>query len=314
MSNTGLQQEDLFAAILRHVADGIVAIDSKLLVIFMNPAAERRSGWTEGEARGKLVPTVLSLIESNNFSPLIPNALPKDETPMLFRDVILKNHEGGTYIVDGSITGIQSPEKELSGYVLVFRDISEIKKMSAVIDYHSSHDGLTGMNNQDSFIQQLQEALNLLRREGGNHILLELASDQYQTAANKGGIQAGNELIRQTAELIRSHIQRRDIAARIWEDKFALILRNCSIDDAINVAQRLQSAAHDFTFNFEGFTCSLSFSMGIVVLTDAESKARTILNTADKLCGTAKEQGGNRLIILHDHPESLERPSHTQSF
>jgi diguanylate cyclase (GGDEF)-like protein/PAS domain S-box-containing protein len=298
MDKSILHQERLFSAILNDAHDGIVAIDQKLLVMFINRAAERMSGCTNEEAAGRAVAQILSLIEAQNLSPLIPGGLPQDETPRFFRNVILKSHTGETFIVEGSITKIQSADdNERPEYVMIFRDTSEMKKLSATVDFQASHDTVTGLLNRESFIPKLQEILEDLQRTAGSHVLLGFDIDQYLEPGISSEAVEGDELLREIAGLIRSHVQRRDISARFQDDIFVLILRDCTIEEAARVARRLQEAAGELRFGSGDTAYGISLSMGLLALTDACTGAKDVLQKVDHACTEAKQQGGNRFVI-----------------
>ncbi|QQO09593.1 EAL domain-containing protein [Breznakiella homolactica] len=303
---TTTTQGRLFSAILHYVNDGIVAIDPQLTIMFMNPVAAKMSGWTEEDAQGKPIQQVFSLIDSHNLSHLIPKALPEEDKPSLFRDVIMKSHHGNTIIVDGSITKIQSNEDEPSGYVMMLRDISEMKKLSATIDYQATHDTLTGLSNREGFTIKLQDLLEGLKRNGGFHTLMELDIDRFKVINETGGTAAGDELLRQVTDILRSILQRQDISARLGGDEFAVVLRDCMIEDAIGVAQRLQNLiqSHKFVWNKRMFP--LSLSIGLVPLTDKDHDTHTVLAAADDACTMAKEEGGNGLNVFQSGDERYQ--------
>lgn len=297
MDKSILHQERLFSAILNNVYDGIVAIDQKLLVAFINRAAERMIGCTSEDAEGKAVSQILSLIESQNLSPLIPGGLPRDDTPRLFRNVILRSHTGETFIVEGSVAKIQSTDDtELPEYVMIFRDTSEMKKLSATVDFQASHDALTSLLNRESFIPKLQEVLEDLQRTAGSYVLLGFDIDQYQELSISNEVVAGDEVLREVADSIRSHVQRRDISARFRDDIFVIILRDCTIEEAVRVAQRLREAVREIRFG-PGGTSGISLSMGLLALTDVYTDTREVLQRMDQLCGEARQQGGDRFVI-----------------
>ena len=297
MDKNILHQERLFSAILNNVYDGIIAIDQKLSIMFINCAAERMIGWTNEEAAGKAAPKILSLIEAQNLSPLIPGGLPQDERPMFFLNVILKSHTGETFIVEGSIAKIQAPEDtELPEYVMIFRDTSEMKRLSATVDFQASHDALTGLLNRESFVPKLEEVLEDLQRAAGFYVLLMFDIDQYQEISIGDKIVAGDELLREAADIIRFHVQRRDISARFRDDIFALILRDCTVEEAVGVAQRLREAAGNLRFD-SGGASGISLSMGLLALTDAYTDANDVLRRVDQARSEARRQGGDRLVI-----------------
>lgn len=297
------KQERLFSAILHSVNDGIVAINNDLKILFLNPVAEQMCGWTEEDAKSRPVQQVLSLIESRNLTPLIPEILPEGEQPNFFRDVVMKSRHGHSYIVDGSFTKIHQAENETEGYVMAFRDISEIKRMSATIDYQASHDGLTGLSNREEFSLKLQEILDELKRHGGNHTLVELDVDRFKVVNDTCGPIAGDELLRQIANFIQTLTQRHDFSARLGGDEFAVILRDCALEDAMQVANRLQVAVQNHKFIWQKSLFPITLSIGLVALTEEDRDIHAVLAAADDACYIAKEEGGNRISVFQRSDE-----------
>jgi len=298
------KQERLFSAILHSVNDGIVAIDIDLNILFLNPIAATMSGWSEDEAKGKPIQHIFSMIESRNLSSIIPDSLPlAGEAPTFFRDVIMKSRHGQNYIIDGAMTKIHQAENETEGYVIAFRDISEIKRMSAKIDYQASHDGLTGLSNREEFTLKLGEILDSLKRHGGNHTLVELDVDRFKVVNDTCGPIAGDELLRQIANFIQTLTQRHDFTARLGGDEFAIILRDCDLDDATQVAKRLQTAVQGHKFIWQQNIFPITLSIGMVPLSGEEGDIHAVLAAADDACYIAKEEGGNRINVFQKSDE-----------
>ncbi len=292
------QQERLFSAILHSVHDGIVATGMNTEILFMNPIAEKMCGWNENDAQGKTATTVLSLIDARTLASLIPDGLPTGEHPVFFRDAVMKSRHGQTFTIDGSITKIHQVENETEGYVLAFRDISELKRMSATIDYQASHDSLTGLSNREEFSLRLTELLEDLKRNSGRHTLIELDVDRFKVVNDTCGTVAGDELLRQVANFIQSLTQRHDISARIGGDEFGVILRDCSLEDSMHVAQRLQDAIQSHKFIWQKNLFPITLSIGIVPLTEADIEIHAVLAAADDACYIAKEEGGGRISVF----------------
>jgi diguanylate cyclase (GGDEF)-like protein/PAS domain S-box-containing protein len=307
MGKAVLHQKKLFSAILDHVSDGIVAVDPDMSVIFMNSAAVRMSGWAENEAQGKLIRQVFNLIDPHSLVPLLPAGLPQDDRPRFFQSAIFKSSTGVKLIVDGCVTQIPSANRTPPGYVVVFRDISEVKKLSAVIDHQAYHDSLTSLSNREGFTLQMEELLDGLKRDGREHTLLELDIDGFRMVNDAGGIKAGDEILRQMAELIRSQVQRNDLAARLSGDVFTLVLRNCVIRDAVQVAQRLQGAVRGHEFTHQDRVYPLTVSIGLLPLTGEDEDVHRVLTTAHHACVLAKQAGGDRFMVI-EPPSSAPQP------
>jgi diguanylate cyclase (GGDEF)-like protein/PAS domain S-box-containing protein len=297
------KQERLFSAILHSVNDAIVALGKKQDILFMNPIAEELSGWKEGDARGKDLSEVLELFDPHTMAPIVAQTQSTIEHPLLFREAMLKNTKGQSYIVDGSFTKIHQALNETEGHVLTFRDISELKRMSATISYQASHDGLTGLSNREEFSLRLSELLDELRRATGNHTLIELDVDRFKVVNETCGSIAGDELLRQVANVIQSLTQRNDFSARLGGDEFAVILRDCSLEDSLHVAKRLQDAVQNHKFIWQKSLFPITLSIGVVPLSGEDTDIHAVLAAADDACYIAKEEGGNRISVFQRSAE-----------
>lgn len=292
------EQEQLFSAILHSVNDGIIAVDTSLNILFINPMAENLCGWSDEEIRGKNLVQTVTFLNTKTMLPLFPEALPLEHQFYKFKDVILRNRYGHSYVVDGSITRIHYQGIDIQGYVVAFRDVTEIKRLSATVDYQASHDTLTGLSNRDEFSLHLKTILEDIQKNSGTHTLLQLDIDRFKIVNDTCGTMAGDELLRQIAELLESLTQRNDFVARLGGDEFGLILHDCKLEDAVQVAQRLQNAVQSKKFVWDKNIFPLSFSIGVVPLTADDHDIQSVLAAADDACYVAKEEGGGRIRVF----------------
>lgn len=297
------KQERLFSAILHSVNDGLIAVDNDMTVLFINPVASHMSGWTEEECRGKPIQQILSMIDSKSLNPILPAMLPEGESSNRFRDVILKGRLGQSFILDGAITKIHQAGNEVEGYVIAFRDVTELRKLSATVDYQTSHDKLTGLGNREDFALKLQTVLEELARYGGSHTLLQLDVDRFKIVNDTCGTMAGDELLRQVATYIQTLTQRNDVAARLGGDEFAVLLKDCVLENAMQVAQRLQEAVQNHKFIWQNNLFPITLSIGLVPLSGEDTDIHIVMAAADDACYIAKEEGGNRIRVFQRNEE-----------
>lgn len=297
------RQERLFSAILHSVNDGLIAVDNDLVVLFLNPIASYMSGWTEEESRGKPIHQIVSLIDSKTLNPILPAMLPDGEASNRFRDTILKGRLGQSFILDGAITKIHQVGNEVEGFVIAFRDVTELRKLSATVDYQTSHDKLTGLSNREDFSTKLQVFLEELGRFGGSHTMLQMDVDRFKIVNDTCGTLAGDELLRQVATYIQTLTQRNDITARLGGDEFAIVLKDCLLENALQVAQRLQEAVQNHKFIWQNNLFPITLSIGLVPLSSEDTDIHMVMAAADDACYIAKEEGGNRIRVFQRDEE-----------
>lgn len=123
------EREEWLSALLQSIGDGVIATDSDGLVTFLNPLAEKLTGWKHEEALNKPLDEVFSqatLPGENKSSSAVPGfQLNAERTP---EETLLCSKDGKTFPVEKIIMPLNSSGGNSSGNVLVFRDISARKQ------------------------------------------------------------------------------------------------------------------------------------------------------------------------------------------
>src|SRR5574340_1101047 len=125
-----------------------------------------------------------------------------------------------------------------------------IDQATARLIYQASHDALTGLINRSEFEQRLERTLLSAQQQGREHVLCYMDLDQFKVINDTCGHAAGDELLRQLALLLKGNLRERDTLARLGGDEFALLLENCGIPDALEVADTLCRGELDLKFKW----------------------------------------------------------------
>jgi diguanylate cyclase (GGDEF)-like protein/PAS domain S-box-containing protein len=190
-------------------------------------------------------------------------------------------------------------------YVAIVEDISESHRLSVELRHQANHDSLTGLPNRRAFERSLAETLRRARLDGSHHALGFIDLDDFKIINDTVGHQAGDQLLRQVANLLRHNLREDDLLARLGGDEFAVILGNCGLHQARNVGEKLRSALASATFEWEKSGFRASCSIGIVPINHSSSDAGSLQRTADIACYIAKEQGRNRVYTLREDDQEL---------
>ena len=180
------------------------------------------------------------------------------------------------------------------------------------LSYQASHDTLTGLINRREFEARLERALFSTREHGATHVLCFLDLDQFKLDNDACGHEAGDQLLRHLAYHMRNKIRDRDTLARLGGDEFTLLLENCSLENAQEVARGLLDSIHSFRFSWQGRPFVIGGSIGLVAITRKSDSVASILSNADAACYTAKDLGRNRIYVFQTPDEGGElRPAGT---
>jgi diguanylate cyclase (GGDEF)-like protein len=182
-----------------------------------------------------------------------------------------------------------------------------IDQTTARLVYQASHDTLTGLINRREFEQRLERALLSALQQDREHALCYMDLDQFKVINDSCGHVAGDEMLRQLALLLRANLRERDILARLGGDEFALLLENCSIEDALQVADSFRAEVQRFRFKWEDRIFAVSMSMGMVAINRDSGSAASLLSAADAACFVAKDRGRNRIHLYESRDLDLAR-------
>ena len=166
---------------------------------------------------------------------------------------------------------------------------------------------LTGLVNRKEFENRLENALVSAKSFNREHGLLYLDLDQFKIVNDTCGHHAGDELLRQLADVLGAHIRHRDTLARMGGDEFAILLENSSLDQAQSIAEKITEIVQDFRYSFENRIFKVGASIGVVPINNDTRDIQTVLSDADSACYAAKEAGRNR-VEIHS-PDNVELQS-----
>ncbi|MDX1433753.1 MAG: PAS domain S-box protein, partial [Gammaproteobacteria bacterium] len=107
---------------------------------------------------------------------------------------------------------------------VVCRDVTDAHDLSQELSYQATHDSLTGLVNRRELEHRLARVLDTARSDSSEHALCYLDLDQFKVINDTCGHVAGDELLRQLTEVLRSQVRRRDTLARLGGDEFGVLM------------------------------------------------------------------------------------------
>jgi len=295
------EQHELLRVTLQSVADAIVTTDAEGNVSLLNPVAERLTGWSTSEARGKGLSEVLYVVA--DASAVASQSGNHD---------LLISRSGRSYGIERSVTPILKEDGSVLGEVCVFRDVTEQRRSYAQIAYRATHDMLTGLANRSEFEMQLGRALHAARTTQVQHALMYIDLDQFKRLNDACGHAAGDRLLKQFASLLTATVRGGDTVSRLGGDEFAVILEICALDEARRLAQEICDHMENFRFSHGELKFRVGASIGVVKIDNHWQTEAALLQAADAACFAAKEAGRNRVhlwgetdLAVHAREEGL---------
>ncbi len=179
------------------------------------------------------------------------------------------------------------------------------RRAESAIQHLAFHDVLTGLVNRSEFERRLNRALVTAKRDNIRHALLFLDLDQFKVVNDTCGHAAGDELLKQVAIILHEQVRGRDTLARLGGDEFAVLLENCPLEKARNIAGKLRKSVQAFRFVWENKVFSIGVSIGVVAIDHTSANTSELLSMADLACYTAKDQGRNCIQVYRESDEQL---------
>ena len=304
---TGQIESELFEAkeqaevTLHAIGDAVITTNADGAVVYLNPVAERLTGWTLKEAAGMPLKKVyhLKAEEKEDFTYSAFHSTGGRKSSDLHHHSVLVSRNQEEHIVKDTASTLRKNDGAEFGRVIVSRDVTTERKLTKQLAWQACHDSLTALVNRREFENILQYILENERHYDKQYALLYMDLDQFKLVNDTCGHSAGDELLKQLSALLSTHIREADTLARLGGDEFGLILDGCPVDQALRVAKQLIGAVSDFRFVWKGKIFTLGISIGLVMLDEYSKDANTLLSAADAACFIAKDKGRNRVWLHH---------------
>ncbi len=280
---------------LESVSNGVIAVDSHGLTEYVNPAAERITGWLNTQTRRTPIAQLFATTQSQTI-----------EGEM---QTLLKTKSGAFVPIESMVTRATRPNNIEAGQVITFRDVGAAQRLQQELSFQANHDTLTGLHNRRAFERELRE-MTEVGKTNAPCALLYLDLDQFKVLNDTCGHDAGDQLLAQLGKVLKDMIAPPDLFARTGGDEFAVLLRNRTDQQAMTVAESLRKAILDFRFILRELSFSVGVSIGIAPFVAGKDVAGDVLSRADVACYRAKEEGRNRIFVYRiGDTEMLERHS-----
>ncbi len=155
----------------------------------------------------------------------------------------------------------------------------------------ASHDALTGLANRGYFFQRLEEEIARSKRAHEGFAVLFIDLDGFKAINDQLGHQAGDEILQQTAQRLRSVCRESDLAARFGGDEFALIVAGANDCDAVRHPARRIAEAMSHPVHWQGQTLRLTASVGVSLFPQNGATPDELTHNADLAMYQVKRQG-----------------------
>lgn len=284
-SNRAAQMyKDLFDA----ASEGMMLLDVHQRAILVNRSFELMCDQTADELRAQENPSFLNEagkpLDTEIWSQVFYHDTWSGEAS--FR------HQSGLNVpVWLTIDALKDDEGQNTHFLILSRDITQLKETQQQLSYFASHDQLTGLPNRAYFQEHLSDAIARSKRTGAMGALFFMDLDNFKSINDTLGHPVGDALLKEMAKRLSEFVRDGEMVSRFGGDEFTLVVENLGqAEDAAIVAQRVLKE-FESPFDCDGKDLDMRCSIGISLFPQDSDCHDSIIRQADTAMYAAKQAG-----------------------
>ena len=291
-----VEAEQFNQTLLNSLGEGVFGINAEGQFTFVNPAGLQLLGYDREEellgrnshhlthhtdAEGQPYPE-----EAGPIYQVMQTGVPLKA----WRDKFWRS-DGSSFPVETYATPLWRGLGTVFGGVVVFRDISEQKRLERELEHQATHDRLTGLHNRSFFDQILDKQIRQTTRYGYHLSLILLDIDHFKVINDAHGHLVGDEILKGLATRLASRLREADTSARWGGEEFVALLPNTQGTAARELAEDLREQVAQEAFPDVG---RVTISLGVAALQPGDS-AKDLTKRTDDALYAAKAAGRNQV-------------------
>lgn len=282
----------LASHVFEYCGEAMLVADRNNLIVNVNPAFTRVTGYTLGEVRGRHQSLLASERYSAEESQRIWEILQDQD---LWQGEVWIRHKDGSELPELlTLSIVRDRQGEIDFVIASYADISEQKATEETIKKAANHDALTGLSNRLFLQSALQRAIVLARRQERQLAVMFLDIDRFKQVNDTLGHDVGDGLLIAIAERLKRCVRESDLVARLGGDEFVVVLiDNHGGESAARAAEKILYELGS-PYQIGSHTLHSVPSIGISLFPQDGDDFVALMKRADEAMYRAKSQGGNR--------------------
>jgi diguanylate cyclase (GGDEF)-like protein/PAS domain S-box-containing protein len=286
----------LAASVFANSYDGVIITDARNIVVDINPAFSRITGYSRADIIGQSPKILASGRQDAQFYAGMWQSL--CEHDFWQGEIWNRRKDGHVYAERLAISAVRDGAGQLQHYIGVFTDISQIKAHEAELDHIAHYDTLTGVPNRRLLADRLNQAITRTQRNGKFLAVCYLDLDGFKPVNDEYGHAVGDELLVTITGRLKEVLRAEDTLARLGGDEFVLIFTDLAKPEEISAVLDRILAVVNAPLQIEDAALSVSASIGVTLYPQDDADPDTLLRHADQAMYHAKEAGKNRYQLF----------------
>lgn len=278
-------------AIFENSSEAMIVTDAENIIITVNPAFTRVTGYTSDEIVGQSADILNAGFQGESSllamkTSLVANGYWEGEV-----EGRRKNKE--VYIESRTMNAIYNDDGSVHRWVTLFSDITAKKKSEELIWQQANFDPLTSLPNRHMFHNQLKQEIKKADRFGSSIALILLDLDNFKAVNDVYGHNVGDLLLKEAAWRLSSCVRGVDQVARLGGDEFTVILG--SLKSLISINRVIRDILHRMSepFKLGDEIAYVSASIGVTFYPHDGADVESLVRNADQAMYAAKNKGRN---------------------
>ena len=269
---------------LASIGDAVLSTDLTGNITYMNPVAERMTGWSTWEATGRPLQEVMRIIDADSREAVrdpLALAVQRNTSVGVGENCLLVGRDGRESAIEDTAAPIHDRHGNVIGAVIVFHDVGAARALSLRMSHLAQHDVLTGLPNRMLLTDRLDRAIAAASRHGSKLAVLFMDLDRFKLINDRLGHAVGDQVLQSVASRLAAAVRRSDTVSRQGGDEFVVLLSEVACaEDAASAADALR-ASIAAPYRIEGRDLRVTASVGIGVYPFDGTDAETLLKKAD---------------------------------
>lgn len=165
------------------------------------------------------------------------------------------------------------------------------------VQYSAEHDDLTGLIKRNKIFEQGERLSRFIIDENNKLSIIMMDIDYFKNINDRYGHQTGDYVLKEIAKIIKNNTRKDDWAGRYGGEEFLILLQNVSLENAMNISDRIRRCIENYEFRMEqGEKFNVTISCGVYEMNYKNNNFTDGVKRADEALYKAKRSGRNKCI------------------
>lgn len=281
----------LAASVFHNSAEGVMITDANGLILSVNPAFTKITGYSEADALGETPRLLKSDRHQEAFYAAMWATL--TATGVWQGEVWNRRKDGESFLEWLTINSVDDGTHPPNRYVAVFHDITELRLKDEHIRHLAFHDPLTSLPNRALVQDRLQQAIERARRDSTRLAVLFIDLDRFKLVNDSLGHDIGDLMLIEVSRRLNDCLRKSDTIARLGGDEFLVLVTDfANPGEIVEVTEKIiRKVGEPMTLN--SHEVRIGASVGIALFPDDGWDTTSLMKGADTAMYRAKEASRN---------------------